>query len=114
MESEMMKSEIMKAFAVCMFHEDECEKCSYFKYEDCTEKLVQDLDNLINRQKAEIERLNNALDTMVLEHQRLMRTAKAEAVKEFAERLREKTKWLFSSVSINNEIDNLLKELEAT
>ena len=36
---------------------------------------------------------------------------KAEAYKEFAERLREKTKWLFSSVSINNEIDNLLNEL---
>ena len=36
---------------------------------------------------------------------------KAEAYEEFAERLREKTKWLFSSVSINNEIDNLLNEL---
>ena len=40
-----------------------------------------------------------------------IKTAKAEAYKEFADRVKEKTNWLFSSVSINKEIDNLLKEL---
>ena len=64
--------------------------------------------------KAEVERLrdnNNLLTEAGQEWQRRYKTAKAEAYKELAERLREKTKWLFSSVSINNEIDNLLNEL---
>ena len=61
--------------------------------------------------KAEVERLNNNISAMAITLSTSARATRHEAYKEFAERLREKTKWLFSSVSINNEIDNLLNEL---
>jgi len=68
--------------------------------------------DIISEQKAENERLkanlNIELENFATEYDNKI---KAEAYKEFAERLKEKTKWLFSSVSINKEIDNLLKEL---
>ena len=86
-------------------------------------ELLKETDNLINRQKAEIERLTAERDVM---HQDVIaaeeyawqcKTAKAEAYKEFAERLKEKSKQgkgylgnVYHSVDVA-EIDNLLKEM---
>jgi hypothetical protein len=78
--------------------------------------------DLISRQKAEIERLQNKLDTVkqkVLETIPLVKddikTAKAEAIKEFAERLRE---YVGDDLYFEEEteffkeyIDNLVKEM---
>lgn len=101
----------------------------------CDEWLKADLLDLINRQNAENSNLQEKnlnltsdltslqkdltsakaeIERLQLEKDNLIRTyaeCQAEAVKEFAERLKEKTKWLFSSVSINHEIDNTLKEM---
>ena len=54
---------------------------------DCRRMLHENALDLINRQKAEIERLNTNMDAMVSEHKRLIVNAKTEAIKEFAERL---------------------------
>ena len=62
--------------------------------------------------KAEVERLKANEEMAEGYADALVEMTKAEAYKEFAEKIKEKTKWLFSSVSINNEIDNLLNELE--
>ena len=99
------------------------------------DETIATLDAENESLKAEVERLKRELnlvienslstrfphcvlcdDTAILTknlegYDKFIADIKAEAYKEFAERLREKTKWLFSSVSINNEIDNLLNEL---
>ena len=75
------------------------------------ETIIRFADKTIESLKAEVERLNNNISAMAITLSTSARATRHEAYKEFAERLREKTKWLFSSVSINNEIDNLLNEL---
>ena len=89
------------------------------------ETIIRFADKTIESLKAEAERLKEDIKILrvSVEQAPLIRkdgksplsllTAeiKAEAYKEFAEKIKEKTMWLFSSVSINNEIDNLLNEL---
>lgn len=70
--------------------------------------------DLINRLEAENERLkeeNQEQDQAILNTLRKVRKIRLDAYKEFADRLKANTRWLFSTVSLNNEIDNLLKEL---
>ena len=53
-------NEIIKALECCNkpIGQAECSKCSYFETENsCAEKLINDTVGIINRQKAEIERL---------------------------------------------------------
>ena len=75
------------------------------------ETIIRFADKTIESLKAEVERLKANEEMAEGYADALVEMTKTEAYKEFAERLREKTKWLFSSVSINNEIDNLLNEL---
>ena len=79
--------------------------------------------DLINRQKSEIERLKGStIVNNIMESQRIKREAKAEAYKEFAERLKNKIKTecnpygkptydYDTSISIMNYMDNLVKEM---
>ena len=135
-------NEIIKALECCPRGIGmKCEKCPMFRTNDCMSKLHVNTLDLINRQKAEIERLkcneklesvnitlnaliemknstiNNLMKTVdMLETQ--LKTAKAEAVKEFAEKLKEfmhnKFKALdeyeFEYIS-ERDIDNLAKEM---
>lgn len=125
MTSNMTDNEIIKALECCCeakLNED-CKKlkCPFFDYEigNCTN--VGDMDamyrfalDLINRQNAEIERLKKdskrlkkaqmQLDDLCKMHHII----KAEAYKEFAERLKANFKPLNSPL-IENRIDNLLK-----
>lgn len=78
--------------------------CNYDRLAECYSKECKETETLTLR-------LKNANEYEVYLTSRF-KTAKAEAIKEFAEKIKEKTKWLFSSVSINNEVDNLLKEME--
>lgn len=83
--------------------------------------LIRKAFDLINRQQAEIERLNELLETRhkVFETKcEELEIAKAEAYKEFAERLKENINkrfvedntMIYRCVHIK-DIDNLLKEL---
>ena len=74
-------------------------------------------DDLIKHQHAESERLNKNIDAMVCEHERLIKTAKIEGGKEFADKLDTYIIWHFPIddpfiKSIRSKLDNLLKELE--
>ena len=81
---------------------------------------INDMFDFINRQKAEIERLNKKVEELsdVLSGTIRIRYAKAksEAYKEFADRLKEKSdshfdySELFFEIS-EGDIDNLLKEM---
>ena len=83
--------EIIKALECCSTDRGDCDKCALQKeckntpFYTAAAKVALDL---INRQKAEIERLKGSVITNnIMESQRIKREAKAEAYKEFAERL---------------------------
>lgn len=126
----MTDNEIIKALECCSSNQH-CWLCVLKDREDdCYEILKYALD-LINRQKAEIEKLQ--VSTMVCEQReliiensklvslnwenQLVAGIKSEAIKEFAERLTNKaelirvtafnSKWAIS----DEDIDNLVKEM---
>ena len=89
---------------------------------------INDMFDFINRQKAEIERLNKQMERLKGYNENLMSgntalseeilLAKAEAYKEFAERLKEKcyedfqeTYEMLSPYVTDDDIDDLLKEM---
>ena len=73
------------------------------------EVVEADIDDLINRQKANAEGLTNAVKFL----NEQLSSAKAEAVKEFADRLSEKAPHITEErfPVLRNEIDNLVKEM---
>lgn len=128
--------EIVKALECCAKSKtnNDCEalNCPCFKNGMCI--FVDDdygLQNLaldlINRQKAEIERLKGStVVNNIMESQRIKREAKANAYKEFAEKLQAFCKgiiaqkwnekvapisWSCAYADFIDDIDNLLKEM---
>ena len=90
------------------------------RYTGFQEKYIQVLNatlDLINRQKLEIERLKGStIVNNIMESQRIKREAKAEAYKEFAERLKRSTVMAdmgnkIYAVATSKGVDNLLKEM---
>jgi hypothetical protein len=112
----MNDNEIIKALECCIC--DECEDCPCDEEPACIENLHQEAIDLINRQKAEIERLNSPYEMQVEASKKLENSIKAEAVKEFAERLKENAVFGTSPIlripyyhiSVDG-IDNLVKEM---
>lgn len=113
--------EIVKALECCLCDNLECSQCQNKELDriECDELATKTID-LINRQKENIERLNKKVeelsdvlsDTIRISYAE----AKAEASKEFAERIREcctsnndlsADAWL----SVTTDIDCVLKEL---
>ena len=89
---------------------------------NCSETTANAALDLINRQKAEIERLRGStIVNNIMESQRIKREAKTEAYKEFAEKLKlhsyimsdESQTGIINRYSVVtvNQIDNILKEL---
>ena len=124
----MTDEEIIKALKCCSKSPRLCVNCP--ADEKCLDDVYfiekQSLD-LINRQKAEIERLQSnrdvwqtgyvSIEAKAWELSRQLNTAKAEAIKDFAERLTDKaelvrvnafrSKWMIS----DEDIDNLVKQM---
>jgi hypothetical protein len=105
----MTDTEIIKALECCRTNiVADCKRCN-LRLEDgttrpyCTTILIGNALDLINRQKAEIERLKIEKDNLI----RTYAECQAEAVKEFAERLKDVVGWIEITV---DDIDNLLKE----
>lgn len=90
---------------------------------NCSQITANAALDLINRQKAEIEKLKGStIVSNIMESQRIKREAKAEAYKEFTERLKNKIKTecnqygkptfdYDTSLAIMRYIDNLVKEM---
>ena len=55
----MTDEQIIKALECCIKQEVNCKQCSYeaYRHKDCTDRFYADIIELIDRQKAEIERL---------------------------------------------------------
>lgn len=109
----MTDNEIIKALECCANWQNDksCEECPANTYGfGCANKMAKYAIDLINRQNAEIERYKGVIK--ILEND--IEIAKAEAIKEFAERLRER----YESVDgqyidrvLNSDIDTLIKEM---
>lgn len=121
-DKKLTDEEIVKVLECCAYS-DGCERCQYSKQCDGAEHLINTLD-LINRQKSEIERLKGStVVNNIMESQRIKREAKANAYKEFAERikmsikanvvetLRNDVKGVYNAEYVLDDIDNLLKEM---
>ena len=85
----MTDNEIIKALGRCPYQRD-CVSCDVNACDNSPNHIMKCARDLINRQKAEIERLNKEVDRLsqcVLYHDGQIADAKAEAIKEFAERI---------------------------
>ena len=86
----MTDTEIMKALECCMSNSvSDCENCPRFNspyktVDDCMCNLKVETLNLINRQKAEIERLQKESNQFA-DIGKMHSEIKADAIKEFAE-----------------------------
>ena len=116
---ELTDNEIIKALRECAnngYNENcgSCKNCPYLEMaylpEECMTMLAKDALDLINRQKAEIERLQSVVDSFT-DIGKMYSEIKAEAYKEFAERLKEKGKSSLGNQFVISWIDNLLKEM---
>ena len=120
----MTDNEIIKALECCIPNNmEKCLVCPFHR--ECIKEdknyLAEYALDLINRQKAEIERLTVPKELIdddfcgvVCEFaEELIKKAKAEAIKEFAERLKEKERPTFPLAMVIDvcEIDNLVKEM---
>ncbi len=117
----MTDNEIIKALECCFtndFGKTNCNKCAFYT---ATAKCMDDMQNavidLINRQKAEIEQWKEEADRWQNAFCKVnedMSTIKSEAIKEFAERLKEKLQWdveFYNKIVFEDDIDNLVKEM---
>ena len=108
----MTDNEIIKALECCSHRGKGCDDCpvNYKTAEFCFEDVMSDALDLINSQKAEIERYLHSIK--MLEND--MQTAKSEAIKEFAERLKEILQFTDDSYEcweIEGYINDLVKEM---
>jgi hypothetical protein len=94
----MTDNDIIKALEYCTQQgiTSECERCEVKK--GCRSELIVNAFDLINRQKAEIDKMKAIVDqsdincrrviNLIGGYERQVETARAEAVKEFAEMLK--------------------------
>ena len=121
----MTDNEIIKALECCTEDEDYTHCPSIKEMPYCSNDIMVGALNLIKRQQAEIERLKNEIQTTkdaYIMLQTKNEIIKSEAVKEFAERLKNKIKIecnpygkptfdYDTSIAIMRYIDNLVKEM---
>lgn len=139
----MIDNEIIKALSICSNENGICSECPYSDdYTNCNTRIAKDALDLINRLQAKVikeqnknSKLRNERNRLQAEIERLNKVyqanqqlinalnksyflAKAEAYKEFAERLKENINkrfvedntMIYRCVHIK-DIDNLLKEM---
>ena len=87
----MTDKEIIKALECCTTKGAKCSDCPAFKKVDRSDckKYFRGAIDIINRQQAEIERLNNNISAMVVTLRNSAKATRNEAIKEFAESLNE-------------------------
>lgn len=109
----MTDNEIIKALSFCggINYMDDCPEES----EDCYCNIAKYAFNLINRQKAEIEKLEKRNIKNCRNWQSKYNSLRAEAIKEFAERykalLETELAWCECVDDITKPLDNLVKEM---
>ena len=89
----MNDNDIIKAIEYCFDEDAPCEGCPMFNNRFCKTELLKSALNLINRQKAEIERLTGYNENLIAANSDItnklwdeVEEAKTEAIKECAEK----------------------------
>ena len=108
----MTDNEIIKALECCKFQtKTHCSECPIFPWSDCHAMVVRNALDLINRQKVEIDNYKKPCSFEAFANIR------TEAIKDFAERLKEKAYYCEKKDGKDNfvvdemDIDNLVKEM---
>ena len=118
--SKMTDKEIIQALQMCHLQgvTSECKGCFYRECPDgCIENMQKDALDLIKQQQAEIEKLQIRLRKerhQFADLSKMYSEIRAEAIKEFAERLKEHLKGnggLYCVTTMNAKFDNLVKEM---
>ena len=91
----------------CPFFDKKKSKCKVASPYGAFEKLLLDL---INRQQADNERLKKLLEEADVNYNKCAKRFYKEGVKEFAERLKEKSRYPSGTIYVEH-IDNLVKEM---
>lgn len=111
----MTDNEIKKALECCVGDNDgkNCFDCPLWEIDDCQEQLLLGALNIINRLQVKNQRLTTAHPKTIESIKKMRDKAKAEAYKEFAEKLKKKYKpyVILGSGVAEIEIDNLVKEM---
>ena len=116
----MTDNEIIKFMQCVMGNDANCSECRYQKvlpFPSCRMMCAKNALDLINRQKAEIERLREIANPKCQKCvSRTTECAKSEAIKEFAERLKhfiipQKADGYTREIVLKRDIDNLVKEM---
>lgn len=109
----MTDNKIIEALDCCRI--ENCNECPHREYYNCREVLVQDVFSIINRQKEEIERLQNRCEDCAgcTQWKCDCSNIRTEAIKEFAEKLKGEltTGAAVMRVSVLNIINNLVEEM---
>ena len=112
----MIDNEIIKALEwnISKFGEEVC--FGYMDKDGCKKVNAKDVLDIINRQKAEIEILNNNISSMAVTMHNSAKATRNEAIKWFAERLKEEIDIRPTHSNEQNKyvcflIDNLVKEM---
>ena len=104
----MTDNEIIRCLRHC--RAGDCENCKALNVCDATFSFHKEALDLINRQKAEIESLKHRKTELQIRNQELQHE-KSEAIKEFAEELKNCFAISGDYLDIINIIDNILKEM---
>ena len=126
----MTEEKIINALKLHASEKSKCLDCPYYHEQACSYDMAIDALDLINRQKAENEKLqsdNSSMQSTLAKMSMGVEEAKAEAIKEFAERLKAEcrqdryaiqtsTKFgvvdkKYLRVVDESDIDNLVKEM---
>ena len=117
----MTDKEIKSAMEACLNRTDRCvctiEDCPYAWEDECSIDLWKDALDLIDRQQAEIDRLNTKVFGMEFEvamYKAISESSKSKAIKEFAEKLKDVFVTIdgtFECWEIEEHIDNIVKEM---
>lgn len=83
----MNDNDVIKALECCNMRSNKaCSECPYHEhYDKCITKRNEDIVDLINRQKAENEKLKDEKLKHFLAYEKDRKRVKSEAIKEFAE-----------------------------
>ena len=116
----MKDEEIIEALECCTSPFIRCEFCPLVNVDYCERELIEKCFDLVNRQKEEIERLEIELDAMrgaANSYKFHYNEAKSEAIKEFAERLKNDLFYKCGDLNYTETcdtrrlIDNIVKEM---
>ncbi len=105
------EEEIIKALKICASLVMRCADCPYNYEEKCATNKQLDAINLIEKQRAEINRLKKYDEERDIRlHARLIANAKNEAIKEFWNRLKAQNTMDERIISVKSG-DDLVKEM---